>query len=241
MVPRVAVDGHAATRELDDRLRARVDVERAQDRRDVHLDRALGEAEVAADQLVRLALREQTQHLRLARGEAERLRARRAGSAGSRGRAPAAGRDDRRAAGAPRRRAASPLAVLAMKPFAPAASALSTVRAVVRRRQHRDRQPREVAAQRTEQLEALGAGQREVEQQERAIGVRREQRVRRVAVAGARASSPPRPIAGASCASAVRISGWSSTTSTFTRAPGRKAHGEMPGVRRDCRPMRDAR
>ena len=44
------------------------------------------------------------------------------------------------------------------------------------------------------------------------------------AYAASRSPAPrivtPRPIAGASCARAVRMSGWSSTTSTFTRAPG---------------------
>ena len=43
---------------LDHRLGAGADVERAQDRRDVDLDGALREAQLAADDLVRLALQD---------------------------------------------------------------------------------------------------------------------------------------------------------------------------------------
>ena len=64
-----------APREFGHRLRARRDVQRLQDRADVDLDGALGQAEVAADELVGLALREQPQHVGLARRQSQRGRA----------------------------------------------------------------------------------------------------------------------------------------------------------------------
>ena len=60
---RPGVHRHAATRELDDRLRARVHVQRLEDRAHVHLHRSFRQPQVAADELVRLALHEELQHV----------------------------------------------------------------------------------------------------------------------------------------------------------------------------------
>jgi hypothetical protein len=49
-------EADAAARELDDDLRSVMDVERAQDGADVNLDRPFVKTQVAADELVRLAL-----------------------------------------------------------------------------------------------------------------------------------------------------------------------------------------
>src|SRR4030095_13799714 len=62
----------SAPRERGDRLGARFHVEPLQNRADVHFDGALRQLEVAANELVGLALHEQRQDIRLARREAER-------------------------------------------------------------------------------------------------------------------------------------------------------------------------
>ena len=55
---------------------------------------------------------------------------------------------------------------------------------VVRRRQHDDRQQRKIAAQLREQIEAVRARQRQVQQHQRAVGMARERGQRLFAVDG---------------------------------------------------------
>ena len=71
---RQRVDADAAAGEHRDRLRARMHAQRLEDRADVDLDRSLREREVAADELVRLALDHELQHIRLTRREPELAR-----------------------------------------------------------------------------------------------------------------------------------------------------------------------
>ena len=79
------VDDDAAATQLGDRLRARANVERLQDRAHVHLHRALGQPQVAADELVGLALDQQLQHVRLPVRQTERLTGHAADAAGASG------------------------------------------------------------------------------------------------------------------------------------------------------------
>src|SRR5690606_3307003 len=70
-VRQYAIELQAEPAGFDDRLGATVDVERAQDGRDVNLDSAFGQAQFAADHLVRFALKDQREDLRLTLGEAK--------------------------------------------------------------------------------------------------------------------------------------------------------------------------
>ncbi len=70
-----------------------------------------------------------------------------------------------------------------MKPRAPAASAAVTVALIVRRRQHDDRHAGIVELQVGEEIEAARAGQREIEQHERDVGIVVERGLRFGAIA----------------------------------------------------------
>src|SRR5262252_8169335 len=65
-------DLQAELAESEDRLRAVAYVERLEDGGDVDLHRAFGDVELARDDLVRLALDHELEHLQLALGQVER-------------------------------------------------------------------------------------------------------------------------------------------------------------------------
>ncbi|HQU49455.1 MAG TPA: hypothetical protein PLM09_10070 [Casimicrobiaceae bacterium] len=165
---------HAAPGELDDRFRAGVDVQRPQDRGDVDLDGALGQAEVAADALVGQPLEQQAQDvglaLREADGETFRPRARwlRARIRRARHRPSAPQRGFHRGDHLGRVRVLGDVA-------AGSGGERAVDRcAVVRRGQHDDRQARVIAAQLDEIGESSRSRQREVEEERVAVRVRGE-------------------------------------------------------------------
>jgi hypothetical protein len=67
------IETHAAARELDYYLRPIVNLERSQYGADVNLDRPFRETQVPADELVRLALNKELEHVALSRRQAELL------------------------------------------------------------------------------------------------------------------------------------------------------------------------
>ena len=106
-----------------------------------------------------------------------------------------------------------------MKPRAPAASAAPTVARSCVAESTTIGSRGMLAAQLGEQVEPVRAGQREVEQHERAVRMPREHRERLVAIAGAPIVERRRRGPAAPAVSACRISGWSSTTSSLTASP----------------------
>jgi len=156
----------------------------------VDLDRALRQREVAADQLVGLPLDEQAQHVGLALRESDlQPRRPRRGRTGARIR----GRRDRACAAQRRLHRCDHLrGVRALRDVAarPGGERAVDRRAVVRRREHDDRETRPLAAQLGEEREPARSRQREVEQHRIAIRLACEHAERLVA----RARGEQRPL-----------------------------------------------
>ena len=166
------IEAHATARELDDDLRAIAHVERAQDRADVHFHGSFGEPQIATDQLVRLALNEELQHIGLPQRESELL-------------GPGYGLETYRAAGLRRIRGHihsprqdQPQSVeqyagiggLGNETHGAEIERVLDGGAIVRGGQNENRHPGPLAAQVCEQLEPVTTGQCEIEQDQ--IGIR---------------------------------------------------------------------
>ena len=176
---RVHRDGAAA--QLDDRLRTRMHVQCPENRADVHLDRSFGQAEIAADQLVRLSLREELQHFGLPLRETEALRwnvggVRAAVCYVDGDAAPAA---EHGANGVEQRVGARCFGDVAARAGRERGAHR---RAIMRGRQHDDRHARIIEAKLGEQIKPPRAGKGEVEENERAIGIARERGQRLVTI-----------------------------------------------------------